>query len=202
MANNCDTHYIIECENQSKLDRIYEAVAKVNHPDYPQPQDGATPYWTGNIFRELGLKYENDRSFWYAVDFIDDALHIYEDAAWTRGSAMSQLVEQMNDPDNEDDTDLIVYFYTEEPGCEIYESNDDCNIHFTAEYVLDTAEDTEYYDDFLQLLSAVSDHVGQQLNFVDYDDLKDYLEDYNEQHQDDELWAHVHEIDYNASLWY
>lgn len=203
MANNCMTTYVLVCEDEKKLDRIYEAVKMCNQPEYKLAGNDGTPYWTGNIFRELGLKYESDRSFWYDVSFDDGVLRIYEDAAWTRGSAMSQLVEQMEDPEDADN-DLVVYFYTEEPGCEIYESNDDCHLYFTDEYVVDACngEDyhQEYFDSFNCLLEDVNEFLGEELKFKTFDELETYLEAYNQNHRDDDAWVYIHEIDYSATL--
>ena len=198
MANDCLTHFVIECENKEKLERIHDAITKCNKPEY-KPSDGSCRNWTGNIFKELGLKYESDRSFWVDSEFDDGALHIFEDAAWTRGSAMRQLVEQMDGSD--DDDGLSVYFYSEEPGCEIYESNDDCRMHFFDEYILDTNDGNEYYEDFSALLEDVAEHVGQPIEAKTFEDLEKFLEKYNKEHIDDDAWAYVHEIDYSASLY-
>lgn len=198
MANDCLTHFVIECENKEKLERIHDAITKCNKPEY-KPSDGSFRNWTGNIFKELGLKYESDRSFWADSEFDDGALHIFEDAAWTRGSAMRQLVEQMDGSD--DDDGLSVYFYSEEPGCEIYESNDDCHLHFPDEYILDTCNGQEYYDDFSALLEDVNKHVGGCYKFNTFEDLQEFLDVFNRERDNDDDWAYVHEIDYSASLY-
>ena len=196
MANNCLTHFVIECENKEKLERIHDAITKCNESEY-KPSDGSWCNWTGNIFKELGLKYESDRSFWVASDLDDGALHIYEDAAWTRGSAMRQLVEQMDDTE-----DMSVYFFSEEPGCEIYQSNDDCHLHFSEEYVLDTNEDgIEYFEYASSLIEKVGEHVGEKLDFYTFGALEEYLAEYNKKHTDDDRWAYVHEVDYSVSLY-
>lgn len=201
MANICFTHYVLECEDKSKLQRIHDAITYCNSPEYPKPKDGSHPSWTSNILAELLMEHQPDRSWWVESDLVDGILHIYEESAWTRGVAINQLLGQMNDPEDEENN-IEVYFYTEEPGCEIYESNDDYHCHFYDEYVLDTSEDKFYYDSFQSLLEGLGAFVGDTLLFDTFGEVEKYLEGYNETHQEDEKWAYAHAIDYTASIYY
>lgn len=196
MANWCMTHFVVECNEKQKLQRICDVIEKCN--GRPKPLiEGSSRSWTGNIFKELGLKYESERCFWNESYFADDALHIFEESAWSRGSSMRQLVEQMNDPDN----DLVVYFRSEECGCEIYETNDVEGVYFPERYILDTSEDgVKYYTNFEDLCAEVNGFFDKVYDFKGVDDIQEWLDDMNEFIEDEGRWAYVHEVDTEATL--
>ena len=199
MANWCMTHFVVECNDKQKLQRICDAIVKCNEMKEPLIE-GSCESWTGNIFKELGLKFESDRCFWNESYFADDALHVFEESAWSRGSSMSQLVEQMNDPEDPDN-DLVVYFLSEECGCEIYETNDTEGVHFPERYIFDTSEDgEEYYSTFEGLCDDVNSYLEEQNNFKTFDDVVARLDEYNQENEDDDRWAYVHEFDTEATL--
>ena len=193
------THFVVECNDKQKLQRICDAVVKCNSMTEPLVPNSASHY-VGNIFKSLGLKHEYDRSFWYESYFADDALHVLEESAWSRGSSMRQLVEQMNDPEDPDN-DLVVYFRSEECGCEIYETNDTEGVHFPERYIFDTSEDGEgYYSTFEGFCDDVNSYLEEQNNFKTFDDVVARLDEYNRENEYDDRWAYVHEFDTEVSL--
>lgn len=199
MANWCITNFVVECEDKQKLQRICDAIVKCNEMAEPLIENSCKS-WTGNIFKELGLKFESDRCFWNDAYMSDGELYILEESAWSRGSSMRQLVEQMNnseDPDN----DLIVYFKSEEPGCEIYETNDTDGVHYSERYIFDTSEDgEEYYCTFESLCDDVNSFLEEENDFKALDDVVERLIEYNKENEDDDRWAYVHEFDTEATL--
>lgn len=198
MANWCRTHFVVECNEKQKLQRICDAIEKCNGMPKPLIEDSSRS-WTGNIFKELGLKYESERCFWNESYFEDDALQIFEESAWSRGSSMRQLVEQMNDPEDPDN-DLVVYFRSEECGCEIYETNDTEGVYFPGRYMLDTSEDgEEYFSDFDDLSSAVAEVTGIY-DCTTLGEVEKALDKYNRENEENNRWAFVHEFDTEVSL--
>lgn len=199
MANWCTTHFVVECNDKQKLQRICDAIVKCNEMAEPLIEDSSKS-WTGNIFKELGLKFESDRCFWYEAYIDLGVLRIFEESAWSRGSSMRQLVEQMNDPEYPDN-DLIVYFKSEEPGCEIYETNDTDGVHYSERYIFDTSEDgEEYYCTFEGLCDDVNSFLEEENDFKDLNDVVERMDKYNKENEDDDRWAYVHEFDSEASL--
>lgn len=198
MANWCRTHFVVECNDKQKLQRICDAIEKCNGRPKPLIEDSSRS-WTGNIFKELGLKYESERCFWNESYFEDDALQIFEESAWSRGSSMRQLVEQINDPEDPDN-DLVVYFRSEECGCEIYETNDTEGVYFPGRYMLDTSEDgEEYFSDFEDLSSAVAEVTGIY-DCTTLGEVEKALDKYNRENEENNRWAYVHEFNTEVSL--
>lgn len=199
MANWCVTNFVVECNDKQKLQRICDAVVKCNEMAEPLIEDSSKS-WTGNIFKDLGLKFESDRCFWDEAYIEDGVLYISEESAWSRGSSMRQLVEQMNIPEDPDN-DLIVYFKSEEPGFEIYETNDDEGLYYSERFVFDTSEDgREYYSNIKDLCDDVNSYLEEENDFKAFDDIVERLNKYNKENEDDDRWAYVHEFDTEVSL--
>lgn len=198
MANWCMTSFAVECEDKQKLQRICDAIAKCNKGEL-ENYEGCKS-WTGNIFKVLGLEYESDRCFWHEAYIEGGVLYISEESAWCRGTSMRQLIGQLNNPE-EPDNDLIVYFQSEEPGCEIYETNDGEGGYFSSRYVFDEYQDgEEYYSTFEGLCNDVNNFLNEKNDFKDFDAVKERLDKYNEESEDYDRWAYVHEFDTEASL--
>lgn len=199
MPNYCTTNFVVECEDKQKLQRICDAIVKCNEMEEPLIEDSSKS-WTGNIFKDLGLKFESDRCFWNDAYICDGELYILEESAWSRGSSMRQLVEQMNDPEDPDN-DLIVYFKSEEPGCGIYETNDTDGVHYSERYILDTSEDgVIYYSNFEDLCGDVYGFFDTFYDWKSVDDIQESLDEMNDFIDDDDRWAYVHEFDTEVSL--
>lgn len=199
MANNCTTHYKVLCPDKDILQRICDAIEYCNENKEPLTPDSSNN-WTGNIFKHLGLKYESDRTFWYGAYIENDVLNLFEEGKWTRGSAMRQLVNQFPDPEDEDESILEVYFYSEEPGCGIYETNDYSGEYFPDEFVLDTEDGTEYCEDFSDLCEKVNEFLDEPKAFLNFQEMESYLEVHNKEHREDGLYCYVYEIQTTASL--
>lgn len=199
MANWCVTNFVVECNDKQKLQRICDAIVKCNEMAEPLIEDSSKS-WTGNIFKDLGLKFESDRCFWDEAYIEDGVLYISEESAWSRGSSMRQLVEQMNIPEDPDN-DLIVYFKSEEPGFEIYETNDDEGLYYSERFIFDTSEDgREYYSNIKDLCDDVNSYLEEDNDFKAFDDVVEHLNKYNKENEDDDRWAYVHEFDTEVSL--
>ena len=199
MANWCVTNFVVECNDKQKLQRICDAIVKCNEMAEPLIEDSSKS-WTGNIFKDLGLKFESDRCFWDEAYIEDGVLYISEESAWSRGSSMRQLVEQMNIPEDPDN-DLIVYFKSEEPGSEIYETNDDEGLYYSERFIFDTSEDgREYYSNIKDLFDDVNSYLEEENDFKAFDDVVERLNKYNKENEDDDRWAYVHEFDTEVSL--
>lgn len=199
MANWCVTNFVVECNDKQKLQRICDAIVKCNEMAEPLIEDSSKS-WTGNIFKDLGLKFESDRCFWDEAYIEDGVLYISEESAWSRGSSMRQLVEQMNIPEDPDN-DLIVYLKSEEPGFELYETNDDEGLYYSERFIFDTSEDgREYYSNIKDLCDDVNSYLGEENDFKAFDDVVERLDKYNKENEDDDRWAYVHEFDTEVSL--
>lgn len=139
MPNWCEVAYRIEGDKQT-LKKIMKAAK--NH----KVRENSSEDWLGNVLDALKIdfsKYSYMRGFLLEPPLWDeDTLIINTDEAWSRTDFAEAL---------EDNLPVTVYWIAEEPGCEIYETNDSDGKYFTekylVEYCLDGNIESEYFDD-------------------------------------------------------
>lgn len=120
----------------------------------------------------------------YADEYDEEEyLSLYADEAWGL-SDFSKVLELLF-------PDIIVYWYVEEPGCEVYETNDEEGKyfpnHYCVEYFKDgDLEDTCYdIENEKELFKTISDMTGVSITN------QEELDKFNE---DDMTYVNVHEI--------
>lgn len=117
MPNICST-YVKITARPHKIQQMYDIVNKVaENSDY-------TGRWTGNILKALGYSEEYISSHWYTRGWVDYAeikdentLEVWVEDAWSPHlTAFVKLANRFG-------ADELIYS-AEEPGCEIYITND------------------------------------------------------------------------------
>jgi hypothetical protein len=91
---------------------------------------------------------------------------------------------------------IQLYYFSEEPGCELYETNDAEGRFFPYRYVveiytIDEDSMTEYFEDLESALEWIEKQTGQKVeNAQDVESLNDALADINEN-----AYCYLHEIE-------
>lgn len=151
MPNWCCTDYVIEGKKDT-LDKIYEAIE--NH----SVKEGSSEDWEGNILETLGIDYANHfiRGFIEDSNLDDDSISIYATEAWARTDFAELLLSKFQDID--------VYWKAEEPGMDIYETNDSEGKYFPERYLVDILTPDDYIQEYFELKEDVykyiEDHTG------------------------------------------
>lgn len=87
------------------------------------------------------------------------SLKLTTETAWV---ACSELMDKIAEK-----YDLQLFYYSEEPGCGIFETNDVEGQFYSFRYMVDSEkEGIEYYDTFEQVAEAIADMTGIRLNFL------------------------------------
>jgi len=192
MANWCSTDFVIESENKELLQTICNAIndcASMDEPIIPK----SSPNWVGNIFDVLGIDPKKaDRAFWSSAEIKDGNLHFHEEGAWDRAEAIQVLDQHYTDDDG--DSELGIYFISQEFGSDIFETNDEDGLYFKDRYIFDTEDDTEYFSDFEKLNRAVKEFLNTESDFGSIEEMNDALDENSE--ENDEQDGHVREIEY------
>lgn len=141
MPNWCMTNLII-AGNETELEGLEKLLKKWTSKEY-SPSDFKSS-WLGNIVLGAGFKISDDETEEFrcrgAVDWIGNVeeneqrlayLEIEYESAWEPMIAMWYAVAEKYAPH------CKVYFYAEEPGFELYQSNDTRHIFFEEDYVVD-----------------------------------------------------------------
>ena len=179
MPNWASVSYVIEGpeETLQKIQNAVEEHTVVN---------GASDDWEGNVCVTLGIDEKNIEGF-SIRGFIQDTfyegeiLRIYADEAWSR----TEFAEILQDlfPD-----ELTIYWYIEEPGMGIYETNDADGNYFPERYYVEYGDNMEYFDTEKELFEWLSDITESQIN--NYDD----VEEFNNENPTDP-YIYINEID-------
>lgn len=87
------------------------------------------------------------------------SLKLTTETAWV---ACTELMDKIAEK-----YDLQLFYYSEEPGCGIFETNDVEGQFYSFRYMVDSEkEGIEYYDTFEQVAEAIADMTGIRLNNI------------------------------------
>lgn len=114
------------------------------------------------------------------VSYLDDELHEYSDglagvrfSTETAWCACEELMQRIADK-----YVLHPYYYTEEPGMGIFQTNDAEGVYFSARYMVDSeSKGCEYFDDFEEVASVIREMTGIEVRQLE--DVESMLTEWN-----------------------
>jgi hypothetical protein len=126
-------------------------------------------YWLGYIKKSLLPEVEEELPVRGEISYIEEdiedhdndmaSLKLTTETAWV---ACSELMDKIAGK-----YDLQLFYYSEEPGCEIFETNDLEGQFYSFRYMVDSEkEGIEYYDTFEQVAEAIAKMTGIRLNNI------------------------------------
>ena len=126
-------------------------------------------YWLGYIKKSLLPEVEEELPARGEISYIEEeiedhdndmaSLKLTTETAWV---ACSELMDKIAEK-----YDLQLFYYSEEPGCEIFETNDLEGQFYSFRYMVDSEkEGIEYYDTFEQVAEAIAKMTGIRLNNI------------------------------------
>ena len=139
MPNWCSTAYAIEGDAQ-EIKSLYELMKKLEDMEKPSVENGFGTAWLGCLVDALGKDWNNVscRGEWSCLEMEDDTISFCTETAWSPCNEVFDLV-------CEKFPSLSYYFKAEEPGLEIYETNDEDGTYFPDRYYLDACTPEEEY---------------------------------------------------------
>lgn len=126
-------------------------------------------YWLGYIKKSLLPEVEEELPVRGEISYIEEdiedhdndmaSLKLTTETAWV---ACSELMDKIAGK-----YDLQLFYYSEEPDCEIFETNDLEGQFYSFRYMVDSEkEGIEYYDTFEQVAEAIAKMTGIRLNNI------------------------------------
>lgn len=193
MPNWCSTDYTLY-GNKENVMRLYYDLKNTVDIDRTKENKPFTflgnSYWLGYIQKSL-LSDVEELPARGEISYIDEDIALYDsdmatlklstETAWV---ACSELMDKLAEK-----YDLMLFYYSEEPGCGIFETNDAEGQFYSFRYMVDSEkEGIEYYDTWDEVVSAIEGMTGITLNNIS--EAKDKLSDFN----NDDTFLVINEI--------
>ena len=164
MANWCSTSYRIVGKSEEIAD-LYSKIQQLQNMEKPLVENSFGNLWLGCLITILGGDWKKVYCRGHIIDFdLDEnnVLSVYTETAWSEMEQVRHFIQQVY-------TSLKIYYYEEEPGMTIYQTNDKEGRFFTLRYILDDldGDGPEYYDGLDSLLKAASEAFGKELKTME-----------------------------------
>ena len=148
-------------------------------------------YWLGYIKKQLLPEVEEELPARGEISYIEEdikdygndmaSLKLTTETAWV---ACSELMDKIAEK-----YDLQLFYYSEEPGCGIFETNDTEGLFYSFRYMVDSEkEGIEYYDSRDEVVSVIKSITGITLDNIS--EAEDKLSAFN----DDDTFLIINEI--------
>lgn len=185
MPNWCSTDYQIEGKEEN-VNKLFNDMKRVLSIDRKSENDGQSftvnANWLGYIVEELLHKSYEDipcrgvitdiAEATFPMDNNKTAFSLATETAWCD---CRELFNQIATTYK-----VQIFFYTEECGCQIFETNDKEGHIFPMRYYMDTEKNgIEYYENFDDLADTIKEITGKRPNSLEeLEDLKEDEENY------------------------
>ena len=165
MPNWCSSAYAVEGDAR-EIKNLYELMKGLEDRETPSVPNGFGTTWLGCLVDALGKDWHtvSCRGSWCCLELKDGVLKFSTETAWCPCNEVLDLVREKF-------PSFRYYYMTEEPGMEIYETNDDAGIYFPDRYYLDvcTLEEKycdEYFTELQDVFKWIEEEFGQHVNSV------------------------------------
>jgi hypothetical protein len=189
MANWASTSYRIE-GSKSDLEKLYNVIDNFLTEKQKPITENADRSWEGNIVKALGateelMKKNYLRGFIQEYEMVGETIRIEAEEAW--GATDFRRVLAMLMPE------LTVYYIVEEPGCEVYATNDVEGKYFPDLFYVDACVNGNYESEYFATEGEAMAFAAKLIGKENVSNAE--LESWNEDHEEDEDFIYIHEFD-------
>ncbi|OUO64637.1 hypothetical protein [Bacteroides sp. An269] len=192
---NWNTTYYTLYGNKDNIKRLYTDLKNTVDIDRTKESKPFTflgnSYWLGYIKKQLLPEVEEELPARGEISYIEEdikdygndmaSLKLTTETAWV---ACSELMDKIAEK-----YDLQLFYYSEEPGCGIFETNDTEGLFYSFRYMVDSEkEGIEYYDSWDEVVSVIKSITGITLDNIS--EAEDKLSAFN----DDDTFLIINEI--------
>lgn len=189
MANWCKTEYTFTGDRES-FEGIYALMHGLENEEVADDESDFGSAWLGRLVTALGRDRETIkcRGEWTDLCLNDDTLTFTTWTAWTPAYEVIELL-RLKFPGTE------YYFYAEESGNDLYETNDKEGRYYPTRYVA-------YYNDGKEMHESRADnetdiidwaHIIAEAYLYTVDDINNYFEKLQEE-SDGDKYGHISEV--------
>ena len=163
MPNWAYTSYRIVGKKEEVQD-LYSKIQQLQNMEEPLEPNGFGHLWLGCLVTILGGDWNKIYCRGHIIDYsLDDSvLSIDTETAWSEMQEVRHFIEKVYPA-------LKIYYYEEECGCEIYQTNDRHGQFFSSRYIFDDqdGEGMEYFDKPETLLAFASRAMGMKFRSIE-----------------------------------
>ena len=192
MPNWCSTDYYIVGSKKEVLD-LNKKMERLENRKKSLVKNSFGNTWLGNLVNYLGGDWEKVycRGEWMCRDYNKEknTLTFTTETAWREMDEWRKFIESYY-------TTIKILYVTEEPGVEIYKTNDKDAIFFKSKYVLDYTEDVEYFETIDQAVEFIEELIGIKIEDKTVNGIQKAMDNYVEENEDEEdLFFSFHEFE-------
>ncbi len=189
MPNWASTNYVFKGADEKQAKDLYEKIDSLSQMKEPLVENGFGKLWMGCLVNLLGGDWNKVYCRGEIIDYNlnGDHVNISCETAWGEMDEFRHFIEQQY-PGSK------VYYCVEECGNCVYATNDAVGEYFKDRYCLDFYDGLEYFETIEAAAKFIGEKIGKQLK-PDYAEIEREIDDYLEEHDDDESWMSFHQYD-------
>ena len=193
MPNWCTTTY--KCVGEQKdIQSLHKTLEQLQAMKKPFVKNGFGNMWLGCVVNILGGKWEDVRCRGEIIDFSmdgEDVLVISQSTAWCEQEEFRYFLEQHYQG-------MKIFYQEEEPGNDVYYTNDETGDYFPEQYILDSYDGCEYFNSLHDIAAKVKEIT--QVDVRTEEDIEAVLNDYQEKMEEEgkEVFFSLHKFTYCA----
>lgn len=185
MANIASVAYAIEGKKESLVE-ILGAICLAIHSDKHYWVEYQTCINLGFLeeeleYKKLGGEISDEPTL------IGGVLRFYAEERWGLQDFEELLRQKF--------PDIKVYWTVEEPGCEVYCTNDKEGKYFPERYWVDTAQDDIYNSEYFSTEEAMYKWLNEKYGVKSEEEVEAWNADYEDACEEDENFIHIHKFD-------
>ena len=187
MANQSDVVY--KCIGDPKEVRsLYKIINANDKRKTSRVKNGFGTLWIGNIIDALGEDWEKLRCRGEIIGYHieNNLLTIYQSTAWCEQEGFRECIEKKF-------PSIKVYYREEEPGCDVYYTNDAYRNYFPERYLLNNNDESLYFNTIEEAAKYVSRIVDHNVE-ANLTAIEKALDNFEEENEDDDVYFSFHQI--------
>ena len=191
MPNWCSVTYACITKDEKEAKKLYNAIYSMDKSRNPLAESDFGKLWLGCFVKQHGggegkIRCRGEITD-YSIETINDEhiVKIHQETAWVEQEEVRFLIRRTF-------PSVEVLFIEEEPGGEVFCTNDSVGRFFPERYLLDGNEVFEYLETIDQVVAWLKKN--KDIDITDTDKIDKILDSYNEEHEDDDEYLYFHEF--------
>lgn len=191
MANWCSTSYTFVGKKE-ELNKLFDIMKQLESMEQPFVKNGFGTNWLGCLVEKLGQKWDSIwcRGEWSNLSYDDGKLLFCTETAWSAANEVMDFICKKF-------PSLKYYYYSEECGMGIYETNDDTGQFYPEKYFVDLCNvNEEFRSEYFISLEDALEWIGDMTDEAKFKSEKE-VEAYFEaiQEKQENAFCYIHRIE-------